>query len=277
MDEHVIEGLGKARIVVRDGKVVEVGEPLLTYCPIFDKHRGIKKIDKDVIARNIQFRIDDFGMCTPGRVLTMKDFLSFGVSEIICTAIRQKRVDAAVLVCEGCGTLIVTDPDMVQGIGGRVSGLVSTTPIPELIGRIGPQYVLDPVKARIDQEAGVKKAIAMGFKNIAVSIIDGSAAREMKQLEKEHPGVSIYTFVVHVTGMPAEEAALVFEHADVATGCASKYIREEGAKKSLCRVGDSIPIFGITPRGKELIEERIKFMGKPIVPKPGAPQPDRLL
>ena len=28
MDEHVIEGLGKARIVVRDGKVAEVGEPL---------------------------------------------------------------------------------------------------------------------------------------------------------------------------------------------------------------------------------------------------------
>jgi hypothetical protein len=77
--------------------------------------------------------------------------------------------------------------------------------------------------------------------------------------------------------MPKDEAALVFEQADVATGCASKYIREEGANKAICKVGDSIPIFGITPRGKELIEERIKFMGKPIVPKPGAPQPDRLL
>ncbi len=277
MDEHIIEGLGKARIVVRDGKVAEVGEPLLTYCPIFDKHRGIKKIDKDVIAKNIQFRIDDFGMCTPKRVLTMKDFLSFGVSEIVCTAIRQKRVDAAVLVCEGCGTLIVTDPDMVQGIGGRVSGLVSTTPIPELIERIGPQYILDPETARIDQVGGVKKAIGMGYKNIAVSVIDGTMAKAMKQLEKEHPGVIIYTFVVHVTGMPEKEAALVFKHADVATGCASKYIREEGAKKAICKVGDSIPIYGITPRGKELIEERIKFMGKPIVPKPNAPQPDRLL
>jgi hypothetical protein len=29
MDEHVIEGLGKARVVVREGKVVEVGEPKL--------------------------------------------------------------------------------------------------------------------------------------------------------------------------------------------------------------------------------------------------------
>jgi putative methanogenesis marker protein 8 len=173
--------------------------------------------------------------------------------------------------------LIVTDPDMVQGIGGRVSGLVSTTPIPALIERVGPQYVLDSKTARIDQVDGVKKAIGMDFKNIAVSIIDGSTAREMIQLEKRHPGVNIYTFVVHVTGISKEEAGLVFQHADVSTGCASKYIRAEGAKKAICKVGDSIPIFGISPRGKELIEERIKFMGKPIVPNPGAPQPDRLL
>src|SRR5208337_1421552 len=124
------------------------------------------------------------------------------VSEIICTAIRQKRVDAAVLVCEGCGTVVITDPDMVQGIGGRVSGLVSTTPIPELIKRIGPEYVLDPKTARIDQVAGVKKAIDMGFKNIAVSIINGSVAQQIKEIEKEHSGVNVFTFVVHVTGMP---------------------------------------------------------------------------
>jgi putative methanogenesis marker protein 8 len=277
MDEHVIEGLGKARIVVRDGKVVEVGEPMLSYCPIFDKHRGIKKFDRDVIANNIEFRIKDFGMCTPDRVLTMKDFLSFGVSEIICTAIRQKKVDAAVLVCEGCGTLVVTDPDMVQGIGGRVSGLVSTTPIPSLIEKVGPKNVLDPKTARIDQAAGVKKAIAMGYKNIAVSIINGTMAKQMREIETQHPGVNIYTFVVHVTAMPKEEARLVFDYADVATGCASKYIREEGSKKALCKVGDSVPIFGVTPRGQALIEERIKFMGKPIVAKPNAPQPDRLL
>jgi len=277
MDEHIIEGLGRARIVVRDGKVVEVGEPMISYCPIFDKHRGIKKITREVIANNIQFRIDDFGMCTPDRVLTMKDFLSFGVSEIICTAIRQKKVDAAVLVCEGCGTLVVTDPDMVQGIGGRVSGLVSTTPIPSLIEKVGVKNVLDPKTAKIDQIAGVRKAIAMGYKNIAVSIINGTMAKELREIEKQHPGVNVYTFVVHVTGLPKDEAHAIFNYADVATGCASKYIREVGAEKALCKVGDSVPIFGITPRGQALIEERIKFMGKPVVSKPDAKQPDRLI
>lgn len=277
MDEHVIEGLGKARVVVRNGKVVEVGEPGLDYCPIFDKHRGIKKIDKDIIAKNIQFRIDDFGMCTPNRVLTMKDFLSFGVSEIICTAIRQGRVDAAVLVCEGCGTVIVTEPDMVQGIGGRVSGLVSTTPIPELIERVGKDRVLDPEKARINQADGVKKAIGMGYRNIAVSIVNGSMARDMKDVEISNPGVNVYTFVVHATGISESEADLVFKYADVSTGCASKYIRERGTREGIYKVGDSIPIFGLTMRGRRLIEERITFIGKPIVPNPNAKQPGRLL
>ena len=277
MDEHVIEGLGKARVVVRDGKVVEVGDPSLSYCPIFDKHRGIKKIDKDVIAQNIQFRIEDFGMCTPGRNLRMMDFLSFGVSEIICTAIKQKHVDAAVLVCEGCGTLIVTDPEMVQGIGGRVSGLVSTTPIPEIIERVERGNVLDPATARIDQIAGVEKAIDMGYRNIAVSIINGSTAKKIREIEKEHPGVNVYTFVVHATGIAEKEADLVFEYADISTGCASKYIRARGTRDGIFKVGDSIPIFALTPRGRLLVEERLKFIGKPIIAKPDAKQPDKLL
>ncbi len=276
MDEHIVEALGKARIVIRDGKVVEVGEPLLNYCPIFDKFRGIKKLDKKSIGENIQFRIDDFGMCTKDRKLRMRDYLSFGVSEIIRTSMELGILDAAVMVCEGCGTVIVTEPAMAQGIGGRVSGLVSTTPIPELIERIGPEYVLDPKTARIDMVAGTKKAIAMGFKNIGVSVVSAKDARALKKLEKEH-GVSIYVFIVHTTGMPEAEALEVFKYADVITGCASKYVREQGMASGAFKVGDSVPVFGVSERGKRLIEERIKHTGKPIVPRPGAKQPDRLI
>ncbi|MCD1293390.1 hypothetical protein CUJ83_00055 [Methanocella sp. CWC-04] len=276
MDEHVIEALGKARVVVRDGKVVEVGEPVIGYCPLFDKHRGIKELTKEAIGKNIQFRIDDFGMCKADRALKMKDFLSFGVSEIICTAMTLKLVEAAVLVCEGCGTVIVTDPEMVQGIGGRVSGLVSTTPIPGLISRIGEENVLDPENAAVDQVEGVKKAIAMGYNDIAVSIVSGSDARKMRSMEKKY-GVNIYTFVVHTTGLSEKDAEEIYKYADVATGCASKYIREKGVEKGVFKVGDSIPMFGITERGRHLIEERIKFMGKPIKPNPDAKQPDRLV
>lgn len=276
MDEHVIEALGKARIVIRDGKVVEVGEPLLNYCPIFDKFRGIKKLDKKSIGTNIQFRIDDFGMCTKERELRMKDYLSFGVSEIISTGMELGLIDAAVMVCEGCGTVVIAEPEMAQGIGGRVSGLVSTTLIPELVARIGPENVLDPKTARIDMIDGVKKAISMGFKSIAVSVISGDAAHKFKKMEKEY-GVTIYTFVVHTTGMSEEDARKVFMYADVVTGCASKYVRGQGIESGAFKVGDSVPVFGVTDRGRHLIEERIKFTGKSMEPKPGAKQPDRLI
>ncbi len=276
MDEHIVEALGKARIVIRNGKVVEVGEPLLSYCPIFDKFRGIKSLDKKSIGENIQFRIDDFGMCTRDRKLRMRDYLSFGVSEIIRTAMELGTLDAAVMVCEGCGTVVVTEPAMAQGIGGRVSGLVSTTPIPELIERIGPRYVLDPKTARIDMIEGAKKAIAMGFKDIGVSVVTAKDARKLKKLEKEH-GVNIYIFIVHTTGMPEAEAIEVFKYADVVTGCASKYVREQGVSSGAFKVGDSVPVFGVSERGKRLIEERIKYTGKSIAPKPGAKQPDRLI
>ena len=64
MDKHVVEALGKAKVTIQDGKVVDVGEPIIEYCPLFDKHRGIKELTKDEIEKNLQFRIDDFGMCT---------------------------------------------------------------------------------------------------------------------------------------------------------------------------------------------------------------------
>lgn len=276
MDEHIIEALGKARIVIKDGKVVEVREPMLSYCPIFDKFRGIKKLDKKSIQENIEFRIKDFGMCTGDRKLRMRDYLSFGISEIIRTAMELKILDAAVMVCEGCGTVVVTEPEMAQGIGGRVSGLVSTTPIPELIARIGPEYVLDPHTARINMIEGVKKAIALGFKNIGVSVVSAKDARTLKKIEKEH-GVNIYVFIVHTTGMSESEAIEVFKYADVITGCASKYVREQGMSSGAFKVGDSVPVFGVTERGQRLIEERIKYTGKSIEPKPGARQPDRLI
>jgi putative methanogenesis marker protein 8 len=275
-DEHVVEALGRARVVIKNGTVTEVGEPLIGYCPLFDKHRGIKQINKQVIADNIQFRIKDFGMCTKDRVLEMRDFLSFGISEIMMTALREKKMDAAVIVCEGCGTVVLTKPEMVQGIGGRVSGLVSTTPIPELIERVGPENVLDPKTAKIDMVAGVKKAIDMGFKKIGVSIISGKDAKHFREMEKQY-GVTIYTFIVHTTGLTKQEAKDAFQYADVLTGCASKYIREQGMESGAFRVGDSIPIFGATQRGQMLIEERIKAMGKPIVAKPDAKQPDKLI
>ena len=65
MDE--MELLGRTRVVVKDGRVVETGEPLLRWCPLFDKVRGIKEITSEAAAANMEFRMTEYGMFAPAR------------------------------------------------------------------------------------------------------------------------------------------------------------------------------------------------------------------
>lgn len=275
MSEHIVEAIGLSKVTIKEGKVIDVSEPKLDYCPLFHHHRGMEKITKEAIWDNIQFRIDDFGMCTPNRKLRMKDFLSFGISEIMSTLIEENAIDCAVMVCEGCGTLIVTESELVQGIGGRVSGLVKTQPIPELFDQLGIENILDPETAKIDQIAGIELAIKQGYKNMAVTIALAQDALKIQELKKAHPDINIYTFVVHTSNRTKEEARILFDACDVATACASKYIREIGDAESLKTVGQSIPIYSKTEDGKKFLEMRLEKIGgeKPKKENPDLPNP----
>ena len=275
MSEHIFEAIGLSKVTIKDGKVIDVSEPKLDYCPLFHHHRGMEKITKEAIWDNIQFRIEDFGMCTANRKLRMKDFLSFGISEIMSTLIEENVIDCVVMVCEGCGTLIVTEAELVQGIGGRVSGLVKTEPIPELFNQVGKDNILNPETTEIDQIAGVKLAIKKGYKNIAVTIALASDALKIQELKKAHPDVNIYTFVVHTSNRTKEDARILFDTCDVATACASKYIREIGDKESLKTVGQSVPIYSKTENGKKFLEMRLEKIGgeKPKKENPKIPNP----
>lgn len=276
MDEHVIEALGKAKVVIRDGKVVEIGEPKISYCPIFDKNRGIKEFTPETIKQNIEFRIKDFGMCTPRRKLRMKDFLSFGVSETLGTLLDENLIDCAVIVSEGCGTTVVDDPELVQGMAGRISAFLSTSPIIEIIETVGAENVLNPETAEINQMEGVLKAIGMNHKNIAVSVISAEDSKKLRDIEKEHEGVNIYIFAAHVTEMSKEESEELFDHADVITSCASKYIREVGEERGSFKAGASVPIYGASKAGENFLKIRIEKIGG-LKDKPDAKMPDPLL
>lgn len=275
MSEHIVEAIGLSKVTIKDGKVIDVSEPKLNYCPLFHHHRGMEKITKKAIWDNMQFRIDDFGMCTPDRQLRMKDPLSFGISEILSTLIEENAIDCAVMVCEGCGTLIVTESELVQGIGGRVSGLVKTSPIPELFDQLGAENILEPETAKIDQTEGIKLAIEHGYKNIAVTITLAQDCLKIQELKKAHPDVNIYIFVVHTSNRTKKEARILFDACDVATACASKYIREIGEAESLKTVGQSIPIYSKTENGKKFLEMRLEKIGgeKPKKENPDIPDP----
>lgn len=265
-ERHVMELQGRTRVVVENGKVIEVGVPMTEYCPIFDKVRGIKKFTPKTAKDNIEFRMKDFGMFSENRELEMEIFVGFGASETFMTALRRGLLDTTITVCDGAGTVITGNPRLCQGMGSRISGLTETSPIQGLIKRIEAAggVVIDPGTAAIDQVNGVRKAIELGFRKIGVSVANLKDLKEIRRIEKE-TGTEVIAFGVHSTGMPDNEAKEFIDLVDMATGCTSKWIRAGVAGKTIAQFGTAVPIFAITTRGRELLLERAKEVKDPIL------------
>ena len=118
-------------------------------------------------------------MCTENRQFPSQDFLSIGASEIISTLLKKGLLDSSVIVGDGCGTVILNDPEKVEGLAGRISGIIKTSPLKKVISFVESSNVLDPNTCEINQIKGVKKAIAKGYKKIAVTV---SNAEEIKEI-----------------------------------------------------------------------------------------------
>lgn len=259
-DRHVLECLGKARVVVEDGEVIEVEEPVVKYCRLWDKMRGIRELNERKVKENIEFRIRDFGLCTPNRILEMDTFVGFGASETFMSGLRSGLLDGTVTVCEGAGTVITANPALVQGIGARLSGVVETTPVEGLITKLkdkGGEVLVPP---RIDQVAGVQMALELGYKTVGVTVATVADAQRCRALS-EHAVI----FGVHLTGISREDAAKVCEIADLVTACASPHIRALAAEMALVQAGTAIPIFALTSVGKDLLLERAKEVESPLL------------
>jgi len=261
---HVMEMVGNARVVIENGKVTEVSDPVITWCPLFEKARGIEKITPEKIKENMEYRIQTFGLFTPNRLLdNFEDFVGFGASETMMSGLQTNLIDSSVSVCDGAGTVITDNPSLVQGMGARMSGLVETSPIPETIQKIKDRngFVLDEKTAIIDPISGAEKAIALGFKKIAVTVAMAETAVKIRKLEKENP-VSFIIIGVHTTGLSRNEAKTMAENADIITLCASQCLREI---KPLLQVGTSVPLIALTRAGKELLLERAKYVNSTLL------------
>lgn len=256
-DEHVMEALGKARVIVKKGKVVEAGESSLVECPLARRFaRPVKSFDKDSIRANIEERIKTVGMFTGERqLLSCDDFVPFGASELIATGLRAGLIDAAVIAADGAGTIVAANPNLVQGIGGKMSGLIKTSPIREVMEGIETNggHVLDPSSAVIDQPRGAAFAKDLGYSKIAVTV---AKPADSKAIRKADPRALIIG--VHLTGISKEGAELLVENSDLVAGCASKWVRAIAGKVALLQAGVSIPVFALSKRGKDLIAEKVK-------------------
>ncbi len=261
---HIMEILGRTKVVIKDGKVVEVSEPQVKWCPLWNKVTGVENITKMAARQNIEQRIKEFGMFTPDRRFDLGVFASFGISEVMMTALTRGLIDSTVTVCDGAGTVITSSPVLVQGMNAQISGLVETEPITEVIDTIYRMggYVLEPATARIDQAEGLKLAVKMGYSRIAVSVVDPATASQLRELEALL-GIKLVLMAAHLTGICRDDARNMISQVDIITSCASGNIREQ--VEPLIQVGTAIPLFGLTRPGKEILVERAKEVQSPLL------------
>ncbi|MDR0439161.1 MAG: DUF2099 family protein [Methanocalculaceae archaeon] len=283
-DEHVIEAVGMTRVIIRDGVVAEIGQPKIRSCPVAKRFdNSVDPITREGVAANISARIQRFGMCTRERgILDEETFVLFGASELMSTGLRTGTLEAAVIVCDGAGTVIVRTPEMVQGIGGRMSGLVSTTPHLEVIARIEAEggIVLNPQTAAMDALAGLAKTKEMGLTRIAVTIA-GFQHEIAEKIREKYPDTLI--IVVHTSSVTSLEDALrLTKVSDLIFSCASKHVREAVASVALVQGGVEVPVFATSKAGKMLIMERlietnqqilVKNIPIPIIDMGSTPEP----
>ena len=281
-DIHVIEAMGRSKIIIKNGNVAEVSVSRLRQCPLAKKFAlPVDEITPDAVRANIEHRMKSWGMCQPHRKISGSvDFVGFGASELISSGILTGSLDAAVLACDGAGTVIVTTPEMVQGIGGRMSGLVSTTPLADEMDRIeqGGGIVIDRAQASVDPVLGMEKAYAKGFTRVAVTVASAGTARVIREKFPE-----AFIFGVHMSGINEEDAGQIVGAADIVTACASKWIWEIAGARALLQAGTAVPVFALTKRGKQLILDKIARSDRPVLvsgsklPVYGPELPDPLL
>ena len=148
---------------------------------------------------------------------------------------------------------------VVQGIGAYMNGLFYTTPIPEVIADIRKNggSVLSEKNAEMNQLKGVKKALELGYRKIAVTargdekqIIEG-----IRNLQKEikDSGREITVLAICNTGVTKGQAKNIGDNADLAWACASKEVRKIVGPRSILQVGIKIPVFVLTMQGIDLI------------------------
>ena len=281
-DRHVIETLGKVKVVIENGEITEVGSSEMKYCPMFHAMHKVDELNEEFIRKNINFRIQDFGMCTPDRVVEMDDLVTVGISEILKTNMEKGNIDCVVGVCDGAGTVLMTNPRVVQGVGGRVSGLISTTPIPEVIKNLEEKdsIVLYPETAELNQLEGLKLAVEKGYKNIAITVIPSPMIKELREYPVDDD-VNVYIFVAHTTGTTREEAEMVFEYGDIVTACASKEVRGYADEIKPYYYGVKVPIFCASEAGRRFLDLRLEKINKPLTttdyPRDTSDSPHKLI
>lgn len=255
-DLHITKKAG-ALVAISGGHPILAEEPTLTYCPLYKSLFKADSIDRKSIMAKFEIQAEKWGMFTPDRkVSECSIVVPFGASEMIMYALERKGVEAAVLVCEGAGTVITDNPSTVQGIGAYMNGIFYTTAVPEIILKLKNQgaCVLSE-KGTINQLGGVKKAYRQGYRKIAVTVRGDQIdqIKKIRDFQFRNPGFTTVIMAVCNTGISGYQARVVRDNADLAWACASSKIRSIVGPASMVQLGMKIPVFITTSAGIELL------------------------
>lgn len=264
--EHEIYCCG-ARVRISEKGIEVLSEPLVEHCPLHEALYGTKHIDVEAVRKSVKTKIAGFGFCCRNRVFDAEPIVAYGASEMMRVWLEKKLVDCAVVVCEGAGTVITTNGRLVQGIGARLTGIIKTSPVREVIERIGADggVVLDKASARIDQFEGVRRAFDVGFKRVAVSVagFQAKAISEIRDFEAA-AGLDVLVFSVCNTCVGKTDVDHIAK-ADVVCASASKLLRMEIGSKALLQLGVTIPVYASTEKGKRLVLAYLTEFGDRLV------------
>jgi putative methanogenesis marker protein 8 len=252
--EHEIYCCG-ARVRISEKGVQVLTKPSVEYCPLHEALYGTKQIDVEAVKKTVKMKIAGSGFCCANRSFSAEPIVAYGASEMMHVWLEKGLVDCAVVVCEGAGTVITANGELIQSIGARLTGIIKTSPIKEVIERIEADggVVLDKASARIDQVEGVKRAFDSGFKRIAVSVA-GFQAKAISEIRKFEGRTKTDVLVFSVCNTCVGKAdAVHITKADVACASASKLLRAEIGKKALLQLGVTIPVYALTDKGKRLV------------------------
>jgi putative methanogenesis marker protein 8 len=247
-DLHITRALG-AIVVVSNGQVIDVdSSAALRSCPM---QRWFGSSEP---ASYIQQKINKFGHFTCSRQTQRDDIVvPYGTSEMFMMALRCGIVDCAITVSDGAGSLITTNPSVVQGVGARMNGVFYTTPIREMVERYRGIGCIVFDDGRIDQIRAIRTAVSEGYRRVAVTInaFYGESYREARRLERDL-GIDVMLAAVCSTGVSRERAQELTDCADIGWSCASRYVRKLG-RFAILQLTYGIPVFVYSRKGLELI------------------------
>ena len=261
-DLHVTR-MFSAFVVVSEGKVISVTEPSMSHCPLarhfypeYADSAAARERIRGYIARAAQEKIARFGFFTGKRELVRERIeVPYGASEMLMYALRKGVIDAAVVACDGAGTVVVDRPEVVQGIGARMNGLFFTTPIREVVERLASEGCRVVSKnGEIDQIRGLREAARMGFRSIAVTISAFMDERlsDLREVEMK-TGVRAVSLMVCATGVRAERLREMEAGADLVWACGSPELRTIVGKKAILQITTKIPVYVLTVKGLSFV------------------------